>query len=257
MTCLPTNLPSNVAAVLKAARAWVEAGYDDASADAALSDAVAALDPPATTVPYAPREPTERRDYYDTLADAKDALFLALARGDGVQCPCCEQHARVWRRVLGSTIAGPLRDIYNAANEARDAYRRACSFVECSACAANTGSPRLCADCLARRETLDANVLPGNSPVDLVIGYVDVRRFGYRGGDYSKGAHWNLLAAHPTRANVFNLTDLGVAFVEGKTTVPRYAHIYNDGLIGFSEERTDIATALGTAFSVDEMKTSK
>lgn len=143
-----------------------------------------------------------------TLAAAKDALFLALSQGSGVQCPCCEQHVRVWRRVLGSTIAGPLKDIYTAANEARDAYRAA-SDTPCPH-GVPMRAPFSCPSCVPGRAFPE---LPPNAAIDVVIGYVDVRRFGYRGGDYSKGTHWGLLTP-----NVFYLTELGVAFVEGKTT---------------------------------------
>jgi hypothetical protein len=206
----------------------------------------------------------------DTLKDAKEAVFQALNNDKGIQCPCCEQYARVWRRVLGSTIAGPLVDIYRAAHKARLDYAAADASAWSGSDVCTCGHRReehrhksgpltwtACAKpCRCRSFSLATGEpqLDQNAAIDVVIGYVDVRQFRYRGGDYSKGTHWGLLQAHPSRANIFHLTELGVAFVEGRATVPRYSLIYNDGVVGFSEERTDISTSLGTEFSLDALK---
>lgn len=72
--------------------------------------------------------------------------------------------------------------------------------------------------------------------------------------------HWGLIEekgegkddGNP-RAGFYRVTELGRAFAGGRASVPRHMLIYNDQLLGFSEERIAIREALGDRFDYDEL----
>jgi hypothetical protein len=56
------------------------------------------------------------------------------------------------------------------------------------------------------------------------------------------------------RASGFwKLTDLGVDFVTGKISIPRYLYLYNDKVIRISEEKCTIKSCLTKKFSYSEL----
>jgi hypothetical protein len=55
------------------------------------------------------------------------------------------------------------------------------------------------------------------------------------------------------RAGWWHLTSAGVGFVEGRTTVPKYARIYDSRCLGLDGEHVDIRAALGDKFNYDEL----
>lgn len=55
------------------------------------------------------------------------------------------------------------------------------------------------------------------------------------------------------RAGIWRLTDLGVAFVEGRATVPTYSILYNQELLRLEEPKISISQALGKRFRYDEL----
>jgi hypothetical protein len=77
--------------------------------------------------------------------------------------------------------------------------------------------------------------------------------------------HWGLIERKPgekedgnPRNGMYRVTDEGMAFVEGRRSVPRYAYIYNDAPVGFSDgkyaptEFVDVYRALGKNFNYKE-----
>jgi hypothetical protein len=51
----------------------------------------------------------------------------------------------------------------------------------------------------------------------------------------------------------WRLTDKGRAFVIGRTLIPKYAFIFDNGCFGYSEAMVDIRDALKKKFSYEEL----
>lgn len=84
---------------------------------------------------------------------------------------------------------------------------------------------------------------------------------GYAGGDHSKLRYWGLIEEEPGmrpdggRAGWWRVTPLGVSFVRGRVTVPKYALIYDNRLqrLDSSHGEVGIRDVLGTRFNYDEL----
>jgi hypothetical protein len=69
-----------------------------------------------------------------------------------------------------------------------------------------------------------------------------------------KLAYWGLLVEADAeredggRAGFYKVTQLGVDFVEGRATIPKYAHTYDGRCLGFSGAQVTIYDALGKRF---------
>lgn len=78
-----------------------------------------------------------------------------------------------------------------------------------------------------------------------------------RSGDYAKLTYWGLIEPMETRkgkvTRYWRPTDKGRAFAYDKATVPKHALVYNNEVIGFSEERISIRDALGKQFEYTEL----
>lgn len=68
---------------------------------------------------------------------------------------------------------------------------------------------------------------------------------------YSLLRHWGLIESPEPRH--WMVTPLGLDFVEGKVTVPKYAFIYNNEAIAHSEEQVTFKECLETPFSLPEV----
>lgn len=78
--------------------------------------------------------------------------------------------------------------------------------------------------------------------------------------DFHKLRFWGLLEAKVAtredgskRNGYYKITGRGIAFSEGKLTVPEKAIIYNNKFQGFEGEEIDIRKALGKKFNFDEL----
>lgn len=78
-------------------------------------------------------------------------------------------------------------------------------------------------------------------------------------GDFSKAKYWGLIEPKENTdddkksSGFWRLTPLGVAFVRGKKTIAGAALVFDDKVIGFTDEPVDILGALGKKFSYDEL----
>ena len=78
--------------------------------------------------------------------------------------------------------------------------------------------------------------------------------------DFTLAKHWGLVEAklnhdEPTKkeTGLWKLTPAGVQFVEGATLIPKYAYLFDDRCIGFSEEMVGIHASLGRKFNYQEL----
>ena len=71
--------------------------------------------------------------------------------------------------------------------------------------------------------------------------------------------HWNLLETKKTTgknargSGLWRLTPHGHDFIYCRTTVPKYAFVFNNRLEKFSKEQVDVTQVLGKKFSYDEL----
>lgn len=79
-------------------------------------------------------------------------------------------------------------------------------------------------------------------------------------GDFGKLVYWDLIREATTpredggRAGWWRVTKTGRAFIRRKIEVPKYALIYDAGLLGFDESKwVDIQDCLGTRFNLSEL----
>lgn len=154
----------------------------------------------------------------DSLEEAKQFVQANLKRG--TVCPCCGQHAKVYRRTINSTMARALMLIYqHLQKHPTPDWIHVSSFLVHA---------------------------KGDSSI--------------AGGDVVKLRFWGLLeravGVRPDGSNrigEYKLTDLGRRFVEGAATVPSYVLLFNQELLGISPDMISIQDALGQAFNYAEL----
>lgn len=83
---------------------------------------------------------------------------------------------------------------------------------------------------------------------------------GGRSREEGKLAYWGLVEEELVRredggrAGFWRVTELGRLFAQGRTTLPKYARIYNGRCLGLdTTSHAGIRDALGTQFSYDEL----
>jgi hypothetical protein len=145
--------------------------------------------------------------------------------GNGTDCPCCDQFAKVYPRRINSIMARWAIALYKAMHDPRE------------------GS------------LLDGG--PGWVHVDKLANYTSGTAI--RTGDYGKLRWWDLVEAMPNddpdkrNSGFWRLTPKGVAFVLGKITVTKTANVYADTLLGMEGEQVSIESCLGKKFSYREI----
>ena len=142
--------------------------------------------------------------------------WLMNARHEGTTCPCCTQRAQVYRRKLYYAMAHTLVLLYEYF-ATHDGWLH-------------------------------------------VPTYLNGRGVAARGGDWAKMTHWGLIVGSGEtreddsgRVGEYQITELGIAFVERSVTVPAYMFFYNGEAIGRSDERVYIDAALGKQFNYAEL----
>jgi hypothetical protein len=84
---------------------------------------------------------------------------------------------------------------------------------------------------------------------------------GLAGRGESTHGHWFKLLEQPAERRedgakgngVWRVTERGVAWIERRITVPKYAVIYADRLLGYRGERVSITECLGKRFDYTEL----
>lgn len=78
-------------------------------------------------------------------------------------------------------------------------------------------------------------------------------------GDLTKAKYFGLLESAPNdnqskkTSGLWRLTEDGVDFVRGDITIPQYVMIYNDEVLGFSENDVFIKDSLGDKFDYQQL----
>lgn len=152
--------------------------------------------------------------YPKTLDEAREFIADGMMEPGGVDCPCCSQKVKLYSRHLNSGMARALIAIYH--EEEHGKYFEVCK--------------RLLAN-----QSINAMAL-----------------------EFSKLKFWELIEKSPSEkgavtAGNWRITDRGVAFVEGLLEVPRTAFVFNNKLMAYSEDVTDINKALADKFDYEEL----
>ena len=148
-----------------------------------------------------------------TLQDAKTQVREHA--DEGTTCPCCGRYVRVYRRTITKSQVEFLVDLYYAA---RVHSRRIGVRVE--------------------ELSIDVRTIQGQH---------------MRGGDYSKLAYWNLIRRSEEHQGYWGITTLGIHFLRGITTVPRYAHVLDGEVQRFSTEMMTVDDARKEVFDLQRL----
>jgi hypothetical protein len=153
-----------------------------------------------------------------SLGEARALLRRGLVSG-GVECPCCQQFAKVYKRKLSSSMAYALILIYRYFSVARpDEYVHVPQLLNGHGVVARGG---------------DWSKL---GFWNMIEEHPDSRR-----DDGCK------------HTGEWRLTDYGRQFAAAVATAPKHLYFYNGQLIAKSSEATFIREALGNRFHYDEL----
>lgn len=154
-----------------------------------------------------------------TLNEARD--WLKSKMRDGTHCPCCRQKVKIYKRKLNSAMAVCLIELYKNCHNCTDfAHIR---------------------DLILSSKTFAINM---------------------NGGNFATLAYWDVIAEKPKEQNRTNsrtsgfwsITELGRAFVERKTKIPKYVYTYNMGLVSMEyNDKIGINEALGDKFNYEQL----
>lgn len=78
-------------------------------------------------------------------------------------------------------------------------------------------------------------------------------------GDFNKAKYWDLIRQKPyesfekSAAGSWKLTQEGIDFIQGRASIPEFAYIFDDRVLGFSENRVNVREALGKKFNYEEL----
>lgn len=163
-----------------------------------------------------------------SLADVKAWIQERLEQG--VWCPACHQHAKIYKRRLNAAVCYVLNLLYKA--------HKASGVLD-----------------PARAEFVHVPSLITEKSAD------NPRRAAAVRGDAAKLKHWGLIEEQPgkrgdgsKRVGYYRITPRGIAFVQGQITVPSYVWIYNETVIDRAvTERTSFEEALSKKFNYAEL----
>jgi hypothetical protein len=156
-------------------------------------------------------------------ATLEEARAWLKARVDhGVECPCCTQFAKVYKRKINSSMACVLVLVHRFFRESQEPWLHVPSYL--------TGL-----------------TLP------------PVVKAAIR-GDWAKFAHWGCLEALDAeradgskRVGFWRITDTGKDFVRGSVKLPKYALMYSERCLGLQGPDITIRDALGSKFHYGEL----
>lgn len=151
----------------------------------------------------------------NTIQEAKD--FLKEGFEKGVECPCCKQYVRKYRRLFDSGLARFLLGLYNLS-----------------------------------KGSVTAEINKDDIRALMEINKLQATNYGII--EYWKLAE-PVKNDDPKKrtSGLWKITALGIAFAEDKINIPKYCFTYNNKRLGFDEETTTIRHALGRNFNYEEL----
>ena len=150
-----------------------------------------------------------------TIQEAKD--FLSANYKKGVECPCCKQHVRLYKRKFNSVMARTLIRLYVLTRDKKVVFHHVKDIVQGISSTGTNDFSKLVYWGLIQEKVKD--------PDDKIH-----RTSGY-----------------------WRITDKGREFIEHKFLLPKYVFVYNSECRGISGEETDIKQALTEKFNYDEL----
>lgn len=154
-----------------------------------------------------------------TIAEAKEMLRKNLT--EGVECPCCKQFVKMYRRGITSSMAVGLIQLYKYDRKHPGEHVHVATYLES---------------------------IPGMRGIPRLT------------GDFAKLEHWGLTEPlsqkrddGSKRNGYHRITKLGRMFVEGSARVGKYVMIYNGKVYGNGDETVDIKQALKNHFDYSEL----
>lgn len=148
-----------------------------------------------------------------TLKEAQE--FVETNRLTGVTCPCCGQTAKTYRKRLGSTRAVGLvllYWLYQKHPECRGKFVHVVRYIHS-------------------------------------LG-LDPKISALLTGDFVGAKNWGMLEAG-ARVGYWRLSQRAIDFIEGRVSIPSYAYLFNDELLGHDHrEMIDIYEALDGKFDL-------
>lgn len=156
-----------------------------------------------------------------TLDEAKQVLRENWE--EGVECPCCKQYVKLWKRKLNSSMAHGLILISKKLNgvNTEDWFNMEDYFKELPVPA----------------------TLRGDMPKLRHWGLLEKKDGVKEDGNKNVG--------------LYKITNKGMLFVTGLITVPERSKLYNQKFYGHEGEFINIKTALGNKFNYGELMGTK
>lgn len=156
-----------------------------------------------------------------TLAAAR--ALLAVKRDEGVECPCCEQFVKVYKRPINAAMSYALILIdHYFSRPAHDEWLHVPQF-------------------------LAVQKLPASTLASIR-------------GDWAKLKYWGLLEEMQAlrddgsnRVGFWKITEKGRQFVQRHVVVPKYAHLLNNQFLCFEGPEIGIEDSLGVRFNYNEL----
>lgn len=176
-----------------------------------------------------------------TVSDVK--RWLRVTAPKGAICPCCKQHVKIYRRVLGSQMARWLIWLvrtWETLLPERGIHPRPAAQLH----------DRLSPEGPDHRDW-----------------WIDIKQSPVRGGDYAKLVHWGLIeqketelprkhrtdGARPKDSGLWRPTCKGIDFVHRRIAVPSHVVLYKNQLLGVGEDPIRIHQALGKKFDYEQL----
>lgn len=147
----------------------------------------------------------------DTLEEARAQVQAGL--DEGIECPCCGQFAKIYRRKLNASMAKAMCALARYAGDHR--------WVHLFGFLTKHGVQHSDAPMLRHWGLIE------ESPTERPDG-------------------------NP-RAGMYRITARGLRFTSLLDTVPEHVLLFNGDVLGWAERRVSLREALGTKFSYDEL----
>jgi hypothetical protein len=152
-----------------------------------------------------------------TLSQAR--VYLQENYEEGVGCPCCKQHVKLYKRKLNSAMAIALIEIYNASKY------NGFDFIHVE-------------DHFKEMPGLPSSIR-GDFPKLRHWGLIEALKEKREDGSKRNG--------------MYRITGRGIAFVQCNLRVASHVHLFNNEVKGFSDNHVGIAACLGSKFNYDEL----